>query len=482
MFNMKYSSFTRRDFLRLTGTTVAGATLFGSIRKGYAATEVDPKIWKQFSGTNLNFISENTSPSSALAADIQKFVDLTGIHVNITQMELGALVQKVALDFGSGGSTYQIIYADPYQVLAPYYKGLQDLHKFIDDKSLPQVPGGIEDFVKTQLEADGRFEDPKALYTLPYDCPTLIWIYRKDLFDKYGSKMQTGLGFDPTPSNKITWEQYYQIADWFNKNAKSDVPYGTGHQAKQYDSLMADFTDVLWAYGGEFFQDDLKTGLLGTSKPGPSKLDQPEAIEAAKFYKKLLSIAHPGSLSWDWSGLAEAFKAGQVAMMPEWHEFAADFERSTLGGKVGYSLLPTGPKRSAHNYGGTGVGINVAAPEKEQKAAWLFLVWATSPENQLADLKSKVGGGTPTRQSVYDMPEVKKAEEGPSDMPNMLAAKVALEAWKPENIGLRPKIPTWNECDTAIFTGLSKMLGGGQGPEATMQAMKKDLDGINAKG
>jgi multiple sugar transport system substrate-binding protein len=90
-------------------------------------------------------------------------------------------------------------------------------------------------------------------------------------------------------------------------------------------------------------------------------------------------------------------------MMPEWHEFAADFEHSSLGRKVGYSLLPTGPKRSAHNYGGTGVGINVAAPEKEQKAAWLFLVSATSPENQLADLKSKVGGGTPTRQSVYEI-------------------------------------------------------------------------------
>jgi hypothetical protein len=55
---MKYSSYTRRDFFRLTGATVAGATLFGSLRKGYAATEVDPQIWKQFSGTNLNFISE----------------------------------------------------------------------------------------------------------------------------------------------------------------------------------------------------------------------------------------------------------------------------------------------------------------------------------------------------------------------------------------------------------------------------------------
>jgi len=45
-FNMKYSSYTRRDFFRLTGATVAGATLFGSLRKGYAATEVDPQIWE----------------------------------------------------------------------------------------------------------------------------------------------------------------------------------------------------------------------------------------------------------------------------------------------------------------------------------------------------------------------------------------------------------------------------------------------------
>jgi ABC-type glycerol-3-phosphate transport system substrate-binding protein len=84
-------------------------------------------MWKQFSGTTLNFISENTPPSSAIAANTSPFTDLTGIKLNIAQMELGSVVQKVALDFGSGQSTYQVIYADPYQVLAPFYKGLVDL-------------------------------------------------------------------------------------------------------------------------------------------------------------------------------------------------------------------------------------------------------------------------------------------------------------------------------------------------------------------
>jgi multiple sugar transport system substrate-binding protein len=472
----------RRDFLKMTGTTLAGAALFGNARRSFAETASDSKMWKQFSGTTLNFISENTPPSSAIAANTSPFTDLTGIKLNIAQMELGSVVQKVALDFGSGQSAYQVIYADPYQVLAPFYKGFVDLKTFLTDENLPKVPGGIEDFIPTQLDADGKFENPDILYTLPYDCPTMIWIYRKDLFDKYGSKMQQDLGFDTTPSEKLTWDQYYQIADWFNKNAKADVAYGTGHQAKQYDSLMCDFSNILWAYGGEYFKNETAVGRIGTTKPGPSLLDQELAVKAAEFYKKLLSIAHPGSLSWDWSGLAEAFKGGQIAMMPEWHEFAADLERSLPGGKVGYSVLPRGPVRSANMYGGTGIGINKNASKKEQQAAWLFLVWSTSPEVQVMDLKSAVGGGTPTRKSVYEIPEVKKAEEGPSDMPNMLSAKIAVDAWKPENIGLRPKIATWNECDTAIFTAVSKMLAGNQGPKETMSSLKKEIDRINGVG
>jgi len=107
--------------------------------------------WKQFSGTTINFISENTSPSAAIAADSSAFTNLTGIKVQISQMELGALVQKVALDFGSGRAAYDVIYADPYQVLAPYVDGLVDLNTFMADKNLPQVPQGIGDFISTQL-------------------------------------------------------------------------------------------------------------------------------------------------------------------------------------------------------------------------------------------------------------------------------------------------------------------------------------------
>jgi multiple sugar transport system substrate-binding protein len=116
-------------------------------------------------------------------------------------------------------------------------------------------------------------------------------------------------------------------------------------------------------------------------------------------------------------------------------------------------------------YGGTGIGINGVAPERQQKAAWLFVNWATSPDTQLSNLKSKVGGGTPTRESIYKLPEVEAARKPPSKMPNVLTTDAVFEAWEPDNIGLRPKIAAWNECDTVIFTELSKMLSGSQSAE-----------------
>jgi multiple sugar transport system substrate-binding protein len=128
-------------------------------------------------------------------------------------------------------------------------------------------------------------------------------------------------------------------------------------------------------------------------------------------------------------------------------------------------------------YGGTGIGINGVAPERQQKAAWLFVNWATSPDTQLSNLKSKVGGGTPTRESIYKLPEVEAARKPPSKMPNVLTTDAVFEAWEPDNIGLRPKIAAWNECDTVIFTELSKMLSGSQSAEQCMRNAKSGFEG-----
>lgn len=477
----------RRDVLRagLLGAGSLAAPGLLSACGGEESTAVpalppggDP--WRRFAGTTINFISENTAPTAAIAADLRPFTELTGIEVRIVNLELSALVQRVALDMASGDAQYQVVYADPYQVLAPYSAGLADLREFLEDDGYPPVELGVEDFIGTQLDATGRFGEDGPLYALPYDCPTMVWQYRADVFERHGEAMADELGFDPTPGADRTWEEYLRIATWLTDNA-DEVRYGTGHQAKQHDSLMCDFSNVLWSYGGDYFESGETVGLLGVTDPGPSLLGSAESVEAAAFYDKLLRAAHPASATWDWDGVGAALRAGEIAMCPNWHEFAASNEQA-LPGQVDYAPMPRGPARAAHMFGGTGIAIAGNARGAERGAAWLFVNWATSPRVQLSNLASDAGGGTPTRTSVYERPEVVAAEQRPSELPNMLTTSAVSAAWEPENIGLRPKIPMWNACDTAIFTELSKMVAGQSDPEATMRGAGERFDRIVERG
>ncbi|MFP5347105.1 MAG: extracellular solute-binding protein [Actinomycetes bacterium] len=481
------ASLSRRGVLR-AGMAGAGALAVPGLLSacGGGGAQPVPQLspgqdpWRRFEGTTINFISENTAPTAAIAANLKPFTDLTGINLQIVNLELSALVQRVALDMASGDARYQVIYADPYQVLAPYSAGLVDLREFIEDDTYPPLEGGLQDFIPTQLTAAGKFEQKDPVYTLPYDCPTMIWQYRADLFDKYGQRMAHELGFDPTPGLDRSWDEYLAIAKWFNDNV-NEVPYGTGHQAKQHDSLMCDFSNVLWAYGGDYFEAGDKVGLLGVTDPGKCVLGSEQGIAAAAFYDELLKVAHPASRTWDWDGVGAALRAGQIAMCPNWHEFAASNEQA-LPGLISYAPLPHGPARAAHMYGGTGIGIAANSSGAARGAAWLFVNWATAPKTQLSNLASKAGGGTPTRTSVYEMPEVVAAEKRPSAMPNMLTADAVTVAWEENNIGLRPKIPMWNACDTSIFTGLSKMIAGQQTPEETMTSVAGRFDRIVGRG
>ncbi|MEV6859768.1 hypothetical protein AB0M44_01985 [Streptosporangium subroseum] len=131
---------SRRDVLRGALATGASLTLAGSLSscgsRGDVARVVGGGEWRQFKGATLNFISENTAPTAAVAANLRPFTDLTGINVNIVTLELTALVQRVALDLASGRAQYQVVYADPYQVLAPYQRGLVDLRSLQADPNL----------------------------------------------------------------------------------------------------------------------------------------------------------------------------------------------------------------------------------------------------------------------------------------------------------------------------------------------------------
>jgi multiple sugar transport system substrate-binding protein len=80
-----------------------------------------------------------------------------------------------------------------------------------------------------------------------------------------------------------------------------------------------------------------------------------------------------------------------------------DAAKSKVIGKVGYGLLPPGPKAQVSPMFGDGVGISAYSSKKG--AAWLYLLWATSKTMQARMLTD--GVGAPVRASAYANAEVR---------------------------------------------------------------------------
>lgn len=86
--------------------------------------------WKQYEGTTINFISENTTPSTAIAANINLFEEVTGVKVVIEQADLNAVIEKVGLDVNARTAKYQVAYLDPQQIMAKNKDNFIDLNAF----------------------------------------------------------------------------------------------------------------------------------------------------------------------------------------------------------------------------------------------------------------------------------------------------------------------------------------------------------------
>jgi len=470
----------RRTFIRTTGGAAALATIAGCSggsggSDGGGGTppgdDVEP-------ADSIQYVGENTPPTQALRSITDRFTEQTGIEVEYTLQPLLNYTETLASDFTSEAGNYDALYVDPYNIGAPYFPDLEPLNGYIEDSGYD-----YEDHIEIHRVACSEYEGDGTIRGLPYDCPTILLAYRGDVFDEYGDQATSDLGFEAEPNPDMTWSQYMQVARWINENVPDDmVEYGTGHMAKQHQSLANEFEMIQWSFGGTQLEGfDGKDPIL--SDDVSAGFTDDASIEAAEFYQELVSdVAHPGSATWDWAGVAEAFAGGNLAMAPEWHEFNglfADPEASDVADSVRWTLAPKGPAENRNvqaHYGGSSIGINRHISDAKKKAAWMFIEWATSEEIQTELLKQ--AGGTPTRQSVYDRSEVEEASQMPtseSPMPNVVPP--ILEGWDLNNIGQRPHHPDWLQLEEVIYSEGSSMVSGDSSAEETMQAC---ADGFNS--
>jgi multiple sugar transport system substrate-binding protein len=123
---------------------------------------------------------------------------------------------------------------------------------------------------------------------------------------------------------------------------------------------------------------------------------------------------------------------------------ANDPQQSKIAGKVGVSATPTGPN------GGPGVNgsmaLSISSGSKNQKAAWTYISYITSPEVQNKYAKSSL----PCWTKSYDDSAVMAA------LPDVVpVAKKELA-----NLIARPQVPRYNEISQILQAELQNALLG----------------------
>ena len=154
-------------------------------------------------------------------------------------------------------------------------------------------------------------------------------------------------------------------------------------------------------------------------------------------------------------------------------------EKSKVIGKVGFARWPRGPNgKRVTSIWNWGFPINAALTEKQKKATWLFIEWATSSETQ-ARTSWKFAGAAKrsgvNRLSAWKSPEFSQALGGAGT--NFIAA--ALESLEQDtDVEWRPRVPQWPAIGETMATAIQSALVGQKKPKEALDEAQARIQQI----
>ena len=237
-----------------------------------------------------------------------------------------------------------------------------DLTKLIGNKPfVDQIPPTMKPYYM------GDPTDSGKIWSVPLEADAELLIYRTDLFTDAGemSAFKKKYGYELEVPK--TWYNLRDAAEFFNRPDQELYGY-ISKFGIPYDVITWDFNQVLWSFGGAFWDRKTKTaeGYINSDK----------AVEAMEFYKSLTAFAPPGWPNAAFDETVQSMSQGLVAMAIEWSSFApsiSDPENSKVHDRVGFAVPPAGPADHYVSLGGQPMTISAYSPYAEEAAA--FIEW-----------------------------------------------------------------------------------------------------------
>jgi len=366
--------------------------------------------WQQFKGTQLRVLLNKHPWQAGIEPHLKDFEALTGMKLIAEVYPEDQFRAKTLVELTSGASSIDVFMTMPAQEGLKYMRAgwYQPVDEFLKDSSLTAPDYNWNDFLdKTRdaMVAEGKLIGP------PIQVENVALMYRKDVFQKYNVKVPT------------TLDELEAAAKALNGKAMTDdgqPGFGIVNRGKRAAATSM-FAGMLHAMGG--------TWLTPNREPA---INSEEAIKAIDMWGRLLRLyGPPGSENNHWYEASSIFSQGKAAMYTDANSLwpvIEDPQKSKVVGKVGYALFPRGPK--GHSGSTVAVwGLGMPKTSKNQKAAWLFMQWATN-HDQVFKVQSEKGV-LGCRDSVWKDPKGKA--KVPADLAESLAqgSKVGTPLWNP---------------------------------------------------
>jgi multiple sugar transport system substrate-binding protein len=389
----------RRRLLQAgAGAAALGAVPGASLLSAQAQGTFD---WKRFKGEKIEVLLVKSPRGDLLSKYHKEFEDMTGIELGSEMVPEQQQRQKAVIEFNSGTPSFDVIALSYHVQKRQFAKNnwLTDLRPMINDRLMADPNLDFADFAQGGLnyavEADGR------VMSLPLNLDPWVVYYNKELF------AAKGVAFPKT------FAQMIDAAAKLNDTSKG-VSGFVGRGLKNANVPV--WTSFLLGYGGTFID---KSGRLMT--------DSTEAIESAKMYQTLLGKYGPqGVAGYNWNESQSLFLQGKAAMWLDGIGFAQPLEdptKSRIVGKVGYGVMPAGPKQQVSALFADGEGISTFS--KKKGPAWFYLQWASNKANQTRMLQA--AAGAPVRTSAYAAAQASSDFKSPKEWVECMltSAKIA---------------------------------------------------------
>jgi multiple sugar transport system substrate-binding protein len=441
---------TRRSVLKKIGvTTAALASPFGIPNFSIIGAQTADRYAK-YRGTTLLILVPAHPHWDAATKVFKQFTSETGIKIEVDRMDYARAKDKQVLEMGKAQGDYDIVtYVVNWKSEFVKKNLITPLEQFFDNPQLADPSYDINDLIPGYLANTGLVGGKKGylpgpgakLYGLPCGAETSIMAYRKDIFRDLKLK---------PPS---TYEELEAILPILRDKGKIGAMTSRGASGGQ---ATHGFLLHLNPLGGEVFDDNWNCTFQ--QQPG---------IDALSLMKTIVDTGPAGIPSFNLGDSSNAFLQGQAAIYIDTIAIFGQVRNpniSRVAGKVGYALHPKGTKYKSQS-GGFGIAIPRNSSRKE--AAFLFMQWLTSKEQ---DREIALNGGNAMRTSTVNNNAIRGL------FPEYAILKEQIKHADPD---WRPLIPEWDQINVQLLgVAVNEALTGAKTPQAALNGAVQPINAL----